>query len=40
MPNAEYRPIQSIWGHLAGGPGFNPEDAKFVDDAMKELLAS
>lgn len=40
MPNAEYRPIQSIWGHLAGGPGFNPADAMFVDDAMKELLAS
>ena len=40
MANAEYRPIQSIWGHLAGGPGFNPVDAKFVDDAMKELLAN
>ena len=40
MPNAEFRPIRSIWGHLAGGPGFNPEDARFVDDAMKELLAS
>ena len=40
MPNAEFRPIRSIWGHLAGGPGFNPEDATFVDDAMKELLAS
>jgi len=40
MANAEYRPIQSIWGHLAGGPGFNPVDAKFVDDAMKELLTS
>ena len=40
MPNAEFRPIDSIWGHLAGGPGFNPPDAKFVDDAMKELLAN
>ncbi len=40
MPNAEYRPIQSIWGHLAGGPGFDLEDARFVDDAMKELLAN
>ncbi len=40
MPNAELRPIDSIWGHLAGGPGFNPPDAKFVDDAMKELLAA
>ena len=40
MPNAELRPIESIWGHLAGGPGFNPPDAKFVDDAIRELLAS
>ena len=40
MPNAELRPIESIWGHLAGGPGFNPEDSKFVDDALKEILAS
>ena len=40
MPNAELRPIDSIWGHLAGGPGFNPPDSKFVDDALKEVLAS
>ena len=40
MPNAEFRPIESIWGHLAGGPGFNPPDAKFVDQALKELLGS
>ena len=40
MPNAEFRPIESIWGHLAGGPGFNPPDAAFVDAALRELLAS
>ena len=40
MPNAELRPIESIWGHLAGGPGFNPEDSNFVDDALREILAS
>ena len=40
MPNAELRPIESIWGHLAGGPGFNPPDSQFVDDALKEILAS
>ena len=39
MPNAEFRPIESIWGHLAGGPGWNPPDAKFVDDALRELLS-
>ena len=40
MPNAEFRPIESIWGHLAGGPGFNPPDAAFVDAALRELLAN
>ena len=40
MPHAQLYPIESIWGHLAGGPGFNPEDTKFVDDSLKELLAS
>jgi homoserine O-acetyltransferase/O-succinyltransferase len=38
MPNAECRPIPSIWGHIAGGPGLNPEDVKFIDDALKKLL--
>ena len=40
MPNAELRVIPSIWGHLAGGPGRNPEDTRFIDEALKELLAS
>ena len=40
MPDAELRPIESVWGHLAGGPGFNPVDAQFVDEAMRELLAA
>ena len=40
MPNAELRVIPSIWGHLAGGPGRNPEDTRFVDNNLKELLAS
>ena len=39
MSNAEFRPINSIWGDLAGGPGFNPVDSKFVDDTLKEILA-
>ncbi len=39
MPNAELRPIESIWGHLAGGPGFNGADAAFVDAGLRELLA-
>ncbi len=39
MPNAEFRPIPSIWGHFAGGPGTNPEDVKFIDKAIRELLS-
>lgn len=39
MPNAELRVIPSIWGHLAGGPGRNPVDTQFIDEALKELLA-
>jgi homoserine O-acetyltransferase len=40
MPDAEFRPIESIWGHLAGGPGFNAEDSGFVNSALRELLAA
>lgn len=40
MPNAEFRPILSVWGHFAGGPGLNSVDVTFIDDALKELLAS
>jgi len=40
MPNASFVPIPSIWGHFAGGPGTNPVDIKFLDDKLKELLAS
>ena len=39
MPRAELRPIPSIWGHRAGNPAQNPADAKFLDDAVGELLA-
>jgi homoserine O-acetyltransferase len=39
MPHAELRPIPSIWGHRAGNPAQNPEDAMFLKDAVRELLA-
>lgn len=39
MPNAEFRPIPSIWGHMAGSPGVNAVDNDFIDRALKELLA-
>jgi homoserine O-acetyltransferase len=38
MPNAELRPIPSIWGHAAGR-GTNPPDNAFIDTALKELLS-
>ena len=37
MPNAGLRVIPGIWGHFAGGGG-NPEDTKFIDNAVKEFL--
>lgn len=40
MPNAELRPIPSIWGHCAGGPGLNPGDVRFIDEGLKGLLRS
>ena len=39
MPNAKFLPVPSIWGHFAGGPGTNPDDVKFIDNALKELLS-
>ncbi len=39
IPNAEYRPIPSIWGHRAGNPYQNPEDMKFIRSAIQDLLA-
>ena len=39
MRRAELRPIPSIWGHRAGNPALNPEDAAFINRAVGELLA-
>ena len=39
LQNVIYRPIPSIWGHLAG-IGMNPEDNAFLDAAIQECLAS
>ena len=40
MPNAELRVIPGVWGHFAGG-GLDDDqtDTRFIDDALKELLA-
>ncbi len=38
IPNAEYYPIPSIWGHRAGNPYQNPEDEAFIRGAIGQLL--
>ncbi|QVQ54563.1 alpha/beta fold hydrolase [Spiractinospora alimapuensis] len=38
MPNAEFRPIPSVWGHFAG-VGAHSTDTNFIDQALKDLLA-
>jgi homoserine O-acetyltransferase len=38
MPQAELRPIPSIWGHVAGAIGANLPHGSFVDAALRELL--
>lgn len=38
LSSGELRPIPSIWGHRAGNPAQNPEDAAFIEDAVKRLL--
>jgi len=39
LASAELRPIPSIWGHRAGNPAVNPEDARFVKQAVRDWLA-
>ena len=38
MPHAELCVIPSVWGHMAGG-GINPEDTRFINAALVDLLA-
>jgi len=38
IPNAEYLPIPSIWGHRAGNPYQNPDDEMFIKKAVGEIL--
>ena len=37
MPNAELRPIESLFGHFAGG-GQVPEGKAMIDQAIDDLL--
>ena len=40
MPCAELRVFDSPWGHCVASPGERPEFNRFIDDAMKQLLAN
>jgi homoserine O-acetyltransferase len=40
MSDAVLRPIPSLWGHRAGNPVQVPEDFRFIDTALKQLLAA
>ena len=40
MPNAEFRPIESIWGHRAGNPALNPADEAVLRQAVADLLSN
>jgi homoserine O-acetyltransferase len=39
IPNGEFKVIPGVWGHFAGG-GANPVDTAFIDQVLKDLLAS
>ena len=38
LRHAELRPIPSLWGHRAGNPASNPEDAAFLKAAVRAWL--
>lgn len=38
MPNAVLRVIPSVWGHRAASPGSSPDDIRFFDNAIADLL--
>ncbi|MEL6554633.1 MAG: alpha/beta fold hydrolase [Cyanobacteria bacterium J06621_11] len=39
IPNSQYHPIHSIWGHRAGNPYQNAEDEAFIKQAVAKLLS-
>ncbi|WP_428374737.1 alpha/beta fold hydrolase [Lichenicoccus sp.] len=38
LRHAELRPIPSIWGHRAGSPSRNPDDERFLREAVTDWL--
>jgi homoserine O-acetyltransferase len=39
LKSARLAEIPSVWGHRAGNPAANPEDAAFIDKQVTALLA-
>ena len=39
LANGRLAEIPSVWGHRAGNPNGNPDDAAFVDKQVEALLA-
>ncbi len=39
IPRAQLLPIHSVWGHRAGMPSANQDDAAFITQSIKDLLA-
>jgi len=39
MQNAELTIVDSMWGHIAGMPGFSASNDAFIDEKVKQLLA-
>jgi homoserine O-acetyltransferase len=40
LRDVQLKPIPSVWGHRAGNPAQNPQDAVFIENAVRELLDS
>ena len=40
IPNAQFRPIPSVWGHLAGNPTDDADDRRFIRAVVDDLFAA
>ena len=40
LGNGKLVEIPSVWGHRAGNPNANPEDAAFIDRQVEEFVKS
>ena len=38
IPDAEFRPLESNLGHIAGRPGIRAAETEQIGDAMRQLL--